>query len=483
MAWTYDVRIGTFGIAFFERIRLRFDRNSGLIRSKPAFTARSLVGLRRMSIRIRLSKTWPYDWLIIAFLASETISTGFEFVFSKFDMLRLAGICTAIITWTPFLFVTLLNIKKAREEARFIVIYVAVFVLLMINLMLHPDYGKYYTRPVYGAYTVVFGLNRGALWGMLVFAVARKTNNVLSDIHISAILLFVYCLYRFYRAKQVGYWEAYNDLGILGKSEYNLVFGYKVIFCAVVFLYFFLERKNLLDLMGAAIALLLDIKEGSRGSLICLIVFVILYMFVKITRMKLRYKVLISLLLIMTYVGLTYYYSEIVSLALRIIQKLHIQSRTINMLLSGDIMDDNGRAKIAELSWRAIHKQGFFGMGPFGCRTVIAPYYNYGYPHNIALELILDYGWFVAIGIMAWLIIRILRSFIHADKQQNSVLIIVLSMCVKLLISGSYWSEPFFWGLLGWTSVCLNQRKRKFAIAQLLSENMILSVRDETKHE
>ena len=67
------------------------------------------------------------------------------------------------------------------------------------------------------------------------------------------------------------------------------------------------------------------------------------------------------------------------------------------MLLNGEITDDHGRAEIARLSWDGIAKQGFFGMGPFGCRTIIAPYYNYGYPHNIFLEFILDYGWVLGI--------------------------------------------------------------------------------------
>ena len=131
------------------------------------------------------------------------------------------------------------------------------------------------------------------------------------------------------------------------------------------------------------------------------------------------------------------------------------------MLLSGKISSDNGREKIAALSWSAIQRQGFFGMGPFGCRTVIAPFYNYGYPHNIALEMIMDYGWAIAGMIMTLITVRIFRAFIHADQKQSGVLIILLSMCMKLMISGSYWSEPFFWGLLGWTSVCLSRKQKK----------------------
>ena len=303
---------------------------------------------------------------------------------------------------------------------------------------------------------------------------ARRARYVLTDIHIAAVFLLLYCLFRFYKASKAGYWEEYNDVGVLVKQSYNLVFGYKTMLCCIIFLFFFFEKKSLLDLVGGALSLFLVLKAGSRGPLICLVVFIVLCLFLKVKRLKLRYKITISAVLLGSYYLISRYYEKIVSFALSVLAKLHISSRTIEMVLSGNISDDNGRARIAELSWDAIAKQGFFGMGPFGCRTVIAPYYNYGYPHSIFLEFVLDYGWVLGILLLSVLLFMIIKVFLYRDKEQTGVLMILLAMCIKLMISGSYWSEPLFWGMLAWTITGISQnRRRKTDLIDLLEKNNI----------
>ncbi len=411
--------------------------------------------------KLRLSTEAAYDWMIITFLARDTLDTFFQAVLTPAGLSNLAGAFSAAVIFLPVLLISALNIKRMKAIIPFIVLYFLLRVVFAVNLKIHPDYQQYYTRQTYGAYEVFFGISRGAIFGFLVFSLAGRSKSVLADIHISAVLLLVYCLYRYYKASKLGYWEEYNDLGVLVKQRYNLVFGYKTMLCCIIFLFFFLEKHNILDLAGAGVSLVMEIKAGSRGPLICLVFFVVLYLFLRARKLKMRYKITISVVLLGAYYAISHYLDRIMAFGVSVLQKLHINSRTVEMLLNGEITDDHGRARIAELSWEGIGRQGFFGMGPFGCRTIIAPYFNYGYPHNIFLEFILDYGWVIGILFLCVLVIMILKVFRIRDREQTGVLMILLAMCVKLLISGSYWSEPLFWGIIGWSAACLRAQKHR----------------------
>ena len=434
--------------------------------------------------KLRITTESAYDWMIIAFLSRDTIDKFFQVVLSRIGLLQFYGVFSAAVIFFPVLLVSALSIRRMKACIPFIALYLILYIIFAINLKLHPEYQQYYTRPTYGAHQVFFSVSRGAIFGFLAFTLAPRAKHILSDIHLSAVLLLVYCLFRFYKASKAGYWEEYNDLGVLVKQNYNLVFGYKTILCCIIFLFFFLEKHNILDLAGAGLSLLMEIKAGSRGPLICLVFFVVLYLFLKATKMKMRYKIMISAVLLGAYYGVTHYLDKIMAFGISILQKLHLNSRTVEMLLNGEITDDHGRAEIARLSWDGISRQGFFGMGPFGCRTIIAPYFNYGYPHNIFLEFILDYGWVFGVLFLSILVIMILKVFRKKDKEQTAVLMILLAMCMKLLISGSYWSEPFFWGIVGWTGACLwAQKHRKPDVISDLIRNSAIKVRYEKNYE
>lgn len=433
---------------------------------------------------LRITTESAYDWMIIAFLSRDTLDKFFQVVLSRIGLLSLYAYFSFAVIFFPVLFVSLLNSKRIKTVILFAAFYLFLRAVFAVNLEMHPEYRQYYTRQTYGVYEVFFSVSRGAIFGFLAFSLAPKAKHLLSDIHISAVLLLVYCLFRYYKASKVGYWEEYNDLGVLVKQNYNLVFGYKTILCCIIFLFFFLEKHNILDLAGAGLSLLMEIKAGSRGPLICLVFFVVLYLFLKATKMKMRYKITISAVLLGGYYAVSHYLDKIMAFGISILQKLHISSRTVEMLLNGEITDDHGRAEIARLSWDGIARQGFFGMGPFGCRTIIAPYFNYGYPHNIFLEFILDYGWVFGVLFLSVLIIMILKVFRNKDKEQTAVLMILVAMCMKLLISGSYWSEPFFWGIVGWTGACLwaNKHKKPDVISELI-RNSAIKVRYKKNYE
>lgn len=406
-------------------------------------------------LTIRITKENAYEWLLFCLIIRDALLAAISKCLSIVEASVMAGVILAIVMLTPLVLITIKQISKASEVFIFAGIYVLFLMLILIEETLHPQYENYYTRPVFGIYEVFFGIKRGAIWGVLAFAGLHKGKKVLNCFHWGAAFLLLYSLYEAFKASVVGYWETYDATGELSQYSYSLTFGYQVIFCCIVFAFFFLENKRWYDLMAAVLSFALVILEGSRGPLVCLAVFFILYLLAKSKEISMGKRWGFFVLIVVMSLIVLSFQDYLVPWLLDRIAALDIDSRTITMLLSGNLSSDNARNIIFDLCWQHISKQGFWGMGPFGNRTFIAPAYYWGYPHNIVLELILDYGWMIAIVIMAAIVLATIRIFSKAKKEELMVFCILLACNMKLFLSSTYWAEVFFWGMLAWMAVAL----------------------------
>ena len=399
---------------------------------------------------IEITRDAAYCWLLVCLLSRTAIRIALGKILANMHLYQYTKYCLAVILFAPLLIACFSEAKILRKEIVFVLIYVFFVILFQVNLWLHPSYGIYYNRPVFGIEEIFFGVSRGSIWLLLAFVGITQAEKALKCIHISAIINLIYSTYELHQKQLVGYWETYNNAGKITHHSYSLTFGYQVIFCAIVFLYFFLEYRRFFDLICVFIALFYDITEGSRGSMICLGVFLVLYVFVTAQKTNLNNRIIIvtSVLLVVTLVHLLK--NKIILGLVGIFDRLNISSRTLDMLISGNITDDNSRDVIRDLCYEAIQKQGFWGMGPFGSRTIIARKFYWGYPHNLAIELMMDYGVVIAVIILGTLAIGAICVLLYGEIKRKIVFIILLSMVIKLFMSATYWEDGFFWGCIGW---------------------------------
>ena len=116
-------------------------------------------------------------------------------------------------------------------------------------------------------------------------------------------------------------------------------------------------------------------------------------------------------------------------------QDLGIQSRTLDLLLSGDISSDTGRDVIWAAVIDAIKNGGIFGHGVFGERPYVFPIHYAAYSHNIVLELVCSFG-IIGVGVCIFLIVGTLRMvFFCKDTQMREIFIIFFSVASQLLVN------------------------------------------------
>ena len=131
------------------------------------------------------------------------------------------------------------------------------------------------------------------------------------------------------------------------------------------------------------------------------------------------------------------------------------------MLLTGTISDDNGRKEI----WNAaidMIKTNPFGYGAMGTRHVIYFIHDVGHPHQVFLEILVDFG--VLLGSII-IIIFIYQSakILFSNKYNDWFPIYVLFFCrsCQLLLSGTFWHVAAIWACIGIIFICSNKKRSR----------------------
>lgn len=223
------------------------------------------------------------------------------------------------------------------------------------------------------------------------------------------------------------------------EDNYFMTFGFLMLLPVIVF---FLEGTWYTTLLSLLFFIFI-IAFGSRGPLLSIATFVSYY----IIRKK-KYLLLI-LIIIIAIVGFT--------VILSYLDSVGISSRTIQMLLNGDIMSDSGRDDIRVNIFRGIQENPLLGNGMFGDRAL-----SNGYAHNFFIEVICHFG-FIFGGI---LLIRLLYDMLYVMLRLRGYHkdFFVAMMCIlfiPLMTSGSYLQEPNFFVFIGFLVLMKRQIRRE----------------------
>ena len=237
-----------------------------------------------------------------------------------------------------------------------------------------------------------------------------------------------------------------------------------MLFPAVVFLYIFFIKNKVFYLLGAIISTALIFLYGNRGALLMIVIFVGLMVISNILDSKnVAYKTAKIMAVILLIIIVIIFGRMLLQSAVSVLQSLGIQSRTLEMLAEGSIMDDTGRDMIWKPVIEAIKVGGVWGYGVFGDRPIVSPVHYAGYSHNIFLELLVSFGAFgilIILGICActfWMIFKC------KDSRWRGLFIIFFSISCQLFMSMSFWYVMEFWAAaaIAYKYLYLQKLKRK----------------------
>ena len=242
-------------------------------------------------------------------------------------------------------------------------------------------------------------------------------------------------------------------LGTVEQIEY-MTFSYNISLSVMFLVLLSIRHKRAKDIMFAILGFFIIVVSGSRGALFGIIFGTVFYIFIgtrfTIKKMALIFPIIVFFTVISTNFKL---WIALLNNSLRLI---NFESRTISLLLTNEIDKSDGRDLIYEDSFIYIQNNWFTGYGMTGDRVLLN-----SYPHNIFIELLLQYGLIFGLFFILAIIYYLLRPLFNRNKDELYCVFFAAFFStgfMKLIFSSSYLLEPTFFLMIAF---CLLINKKK----------------------
>lgn len=240
--------------------------------------------------------------------------------------------------------------------------------------------------------------------------------------------------------------------GTIGSED--MYSSYKLLPCLLVVMteMFHLPRPS--NVIVSFIGIILTFAFGTRGPLICIVIYITLYLFVF---KEFKSRVFGKSVLIMISTFFVMFNNQIILFIQYIISKTGMSTRIIEKLLDRTFFSYmSGRDEILEYSLKAINEKPLLGHGFAGDRPLLGGQYA----HNLGLELWISFGWIIGSLVLLWLGFVIVSGIRSSKDNRDKAFILILFSCsvIKLMMSGTYLNEIYLFLLVGF---CLNRIRNK----------------------
>lgn len=192
------------------------------------------------------------------------------------------------------------------------------------------------------------------------------------------------------------------------------------------------------------IGVLFLISCGTRGTLVCLGFFCLVYFFFF---MKFKGTVYVKGAIVALFLFIAVYIREIALFLARTFLNLNLSTRIIEKFISGDIGNDSQRSSLREILYHGLDSGNYFwGMGAFG--NIV--HYNC-YAHFLPLDFFCTFGYLVGSVLLAVFVAFICLTFWKtSDNLTREFVFFTFSIgIIKLLMSSTFLLEPYFFLFIG----------------------------------
>ncbi|MGO1874281.1 MAG: O-antigen ligase family protein [Canibacter sp.] len=405
----------------------------------------------------------------VLFILEGAVTNAAEF---GFEALGLPGsqFAVGIIVYLPAVIAFLSRFTRGGRVhiGTFVVLYTTLATGFLLTAVLKPERISLMTAPEWphNIYSYIFS----PLSGIFAFLIIRALNRpevITRALVLCAYANFAYGLVRYASFTVRGYWTGYSFTGEEQRLTYSLGFGYDMLLCVAVFgLLAFTGPRRWLHAILALASIGMIAVAGSRGPLLFAIISIAtLVLYFGLSRARTSPLAAAGLALTVAFTStLIAGFSSIIDWISRTLESMGISSRSVQSLASGEFGDDNGRAKIWDMSVELIQTGGLTGHGFYGDRIVISDRFFWGYPHNIALEFIITFGPIVGSILLLSIILLLARALaVSLSPAYQHILLVFFVMTLHLLISNSFLLSSWFWGLLAAIQLTLRAYRNRAA--------------------
>lgn len=265
--------------------------------------------------------------------------------------------------------------------------------------------------------------------------------------YISVVAVFMCAFYELLYAQSASY------TGDVDTSEYNMELAYSILPHVLMVSWRALRRFVLLNIAPMLLGLMLLLSFGTRGPVICAIVFIAIYLlFIRPS----KYQKTMRIITVACAVYAMSFLEQFMTFMQLMTFQLGMSTRIFDKYFEGELEDSSGRDYIRETLLRELSiDNSLFGHGVLGSY----PYVN-TYPHNIVLEFLFSFGWVWGIAILFCIVYIIAKMLINTHQCEINVtfgIILVIASILKLCFSSTFVDDALFFMLLGY---CVNSSRK-----------------------
>ena len=236
-------------------------------------------------------------------------------------------------------------------------------------------------------------------------------------------------------------------------ENYNMSASYNLLPHVLFVLWATFKKQSLENIGLSILGIFQIIAYGTRGPLVCALVFFTLYALIF---SDMKYARLIKGLIVAMGIAVSMFFYEIAIFLQLQLQNFGMSTRIVDKIIEDELTDGTGREWIAETLYDILeNSHNICGYGLLGAERYVGTY-----PHKIYLEFMFSFGYVVGILLLFAVVLLIAKAFIKASQiNKEFILLLVCGSVVKLCMSGTFLDDTIFFMLLGNCAQMLMRKK------------------------
>ncbi len=264
--------------------------------------------------------------------------------------------------------------------------------------------------------------------------------------YISVIAIYICAFYELLYAQSASYTG--------DTSEYNMGLAYDILPHVLMVSWWALKKLGLFNIVSMLLGLMLLLSLGTRGPVICAIVFIAVYLlFIRPSKYQ---KTMRIATISLTIVAVSFLDQFMMFMQMLTFQ-LGMSTRIFDKYFEGEMETSVGRDYIRETLIRELMSDSTLsGHGILGSYSYVNTY-----PHNIVLDFLFSFGWIFGIVLLLSLLYIIIRMLIKCSQNEinrSFGILLVASSILGLCFSSTFVDDAMFFMLLGY---CINSLRKQ----------------------
>lgn len=366
----------------------------------------------------------------VALMSSYAILTIQYLILYYFNLMGSAlgnVIQIASKTLVGFLFLIGLSAVLRRNKILFIITYTVSVGIFLYNYLVFSQnvaYLKSIIFPFFFTCLPCFLYSFSLKDKKIFIDIMKKVSNIVFTIGILILILIL--------------------LNKLSLGSYSMSLSYYMLLPTISYLNEFIRSRKIIFIILFILSIVTILALGARGPLMCIGIFVFIYIITR--KPRFNYKTLLQIFVsLILFVLIFMSLSNIIIYLYNFLINLGINSRTLYLIIVDELSSSTSRKSLYIEVIELIKDNPILGIGIGGDR-----YYTGMYSHNIFLEILSGFGIIIGSSILILLGLLFYKIIKLKDKDDNNLMIIWTSIgLAPLLISGSYLTDFHFWIFLG----------------------------------